>query len=162
MCGLKAAQKHERPFRAAKDHMQPLAALDSFLLNRKMILNWHHLSSVLPTTRRWALMRKNFFSFAIKKYFTLSHDSKTYTFRNRKPVCFWCNYFYLHMIFINNSVLSKSKKVIKIPVTIIFRDHIDNTLGAVQKSYLSPGGGGLNQHVRMVWDRRGGVRDGLK
>ena len=39
MCGLKAAQKHERPFRAAKDHMQPLAALDSFLLNRKKILN---------------------------------------------------------------------------------------------------------------------------
>ena len=38
MCGLKAAQKHERPFRAAKDHMQPLAALDSFLPNGKNIL----------------------------------------------------------------------------------------------------------------------------
>ena len=81
-------------------------------------------------------------------------------FRNRKAVCFWCNYFYLHMMFTNNSVLSKRKLVIKIPCTIIFRDRIDNTLGAVQKSYLSPGGGGLNQHVRMVWDRRGGVRDG--
>ena len=38
MCGLKAAQKHERPFRAAKDHMQPLAALDYFLPNGKNIL----------------------------------------------------------------------------------------------------------------------------
>ena len=35
MCGLKAAQIHERPFRAAKDHVQPLAALDSFLPNGK-------------------------------------------------------------------------------------------------------------------------------
>ena len=35
MCGLKAAQIHERPFRAAKDHVQPLAALDSFLPNAK-------------------------------------------------------------------------------------------------------------------------------
>ena len=38
MCGLKAAQIHERPFRAAKDHVQPLAALDSFLPNGKKIL----------------------------------------------------------------------------------------------------------------------------
>ena len=38
MCGLKAAQIHERPFRAAKDHMQPLAALDSFLPDGKKIL----------------------------------------------------------------------------------------------------------------------------
>ena len=31
MCDLKAAQMHERPFRAAKDHVLLLAALDSFL-----------------------------------------------------------------------------------------------------------------------------------
>ena len=31
MRDLKAAQMHERPFRPAKDHVQPLAALDSFL-----------------------------------------------------------------------------------------------------------------------------------
>ena len=35
MCGLKAAQIHEPAFRAAKDHVQPLAALDSFLPNGK-------------------------------------------------------------------------------------------------------------------------------
>ena len=46
MCGLKAAQVHERPFRAAKDHMQPLAALDSFLSNGNKIVIRHHLSSV--------------------------------------------------------------------------------------------------------------------
>ena len=34
-CGIKATQIHERPFRAAKDHMQPVAALDSFLPNGK-------------------------------------------------------------------------------------------------------------------------------
>ena len=31
MCGLQAAQIHEQPFRAAKDHVLLLAALDSFL-----------------------------------------------------------------------------------------------------------------------------------
>ena len=31
MCGLKAAKIHERPFRAAKDHVQTLAALDFYL-----------------------------------------------------------------------------------------------------------------------------------
>ena len=31
MCSLKAAQIHERPISAAKDHVQPLAALDSLL-----------------------------------------------------------------------------------------------------------------------------------
>ena len=35
MCSLKASQIHERPFRAAKDHVQLLAALDSFLPNGK-------------------------------------------------------------------------------------------------------------------------------
>ena len=35
MCGLKASQIHEWPFRAAKDHALLLAALDSFLLNGK-------------------------------------------------------------------------------------------------------------------------------
>ena len=29
MCGLKSAQIYDRHFRAAKGHMQPLAALDS-------------------------------------------------------------------------------------------------------------------------------------
>ena len=46
MFGLKAAQIHERPFRAVKDHVQPLAALDPFLPNGKKILIWHHLSSL--------------------------------------------------------------------------------------------------------------------
>ena len=40
MCGLKAAQIHDRPFRAVKDHVQPLAALDSFLPNYGNILIW--------------------------------------------------------------------------------------------------------------------------
>ena len=31
VCGLKAAQIHEQPFRAAKDLVQPSAAQDSFL-----------------------------------------------------------------------------------------------------------------------------------
>ena len=35
MCDLKAAQIHERPFSTVKDHVQPLAALDSFLPNGK-------------------------------------------------------------------------------------------------------------------------------
>ena len=35
MCGLKAAQIHEPAFRAAKDHGQPLAALDSIFPNGK-------------------------------------------------------------------------------------------------------------------------------
>ena len=35
MCGLKVAKVHEQPFGAAKDHVQPLAALDSFLPNGK-------------------------------------------------------------------------------------------------------------------------------
>ena len=38
MCGLKAAQIHERPFRATKGHVQPLAALDSLWPNAKKIL----------------------------------------------------------------------------------------------------------------------------
>ena len=33
MCGLEAAQIHEPAFRAAKDHVQPLAALVSFFPN---------------------------------------------------------------------------------------------------------------------------------
>ena len=35
VCGLKASQIHEWPFKAAKDQVQPLAALDSFLPNGK-------------------------------------------------------------------------------------------------------------------------------
>ena len=35
MCGIKASQIHEWPFKAAKDHVQPSAALDSFLPNGK-------------------------------------------------------------------------------------------------------------------------------
>ena len=35
MCGLKAAQIHEQLFRAAKGHVQPLAALNSLLPNGK-------------------------------------------------------------------------------------------------------------------------------
>ena len=38
MCGLKVAQMYGRPFRASKVHVQPLAALDSFLSNGKKIL----------------------------------------------------------------------------------------------------------------------------
>ena len=37
MCILKAAQMHVRPSRAAKDHVQPLAALDFFLTYGKKI-----------------------------------------------------------------------------------------------------------------------------
>ena len=37
VCGLKAVQMHERPFRAAKDHVQPLAALNSLLPYGKKI-----------------------------------------------------------------------------------------------------------------------------
>ena len=42
MCSLKAAQIHEGPFRAAKDHVEPLVALDSFLPYGKKVLisNW--------------------------------------------------------------------------------------------------------------------------
>ena len=46
MCALKGAQVHERPFRAAKEPVQPLAALDSFLPNGKKILICPHLSSM--------------------------------------------------------------------------------------------------------------------
>ena len=38
MCGHMAAQMHGRPFRAAKELVQPLAALDSFLPYGKKIL----------------------------------------------------------------------------------------------------------------------------
>ena len=38
MCDLKAAQILEWPFRAAKEPVQPLAALDSFLPTGKKIL----------------------------------------------------------------------------------------------------------------------------
>ena len=38
MCGLKAAQIYELPFRVTKDHVQPLTTLDSFLPNGKKIL----------------------------------------------------------------------------------------------------------------------------
>ena len=48
MCGLKAAQIHVRPFRAAEDHVQPSTALDLFLPNGKKILIWLHLSTLPP------------------------------------------------------------------------------------------------------------------
>ena len=53
MSGLKAAQTHERSFRAAKDHVQPLATLNSLLPNGKKILILHHLTSMseLPALR---------------------------------------------------------------------------------------------------------------
>ena len=38
MCDLKAAQMHVRSFRAVKEPVQPLAALDSFLPYGKTIL----------------------------------------------------------------------------------------------------------------------------
>ena len=47
MCGLKAAQIHGRPFRATKEHMQPLAAQDSFLPNGKKFWFLTGLSSLL-------------------------------------------------------------------------------------------------------------------
>ena len=46
MCGLKAAQLHEWPFRAGKELLHPSAALDPFLPNGKKILISRHLSSV--------------------------------------------------------------------------------------------------------------------
>ena len=47
MCGLNAAQIHEQPFRAAIKHVQPSAALDSFLPNGKKIWYIADLSSLL-------------------------------------------------------------------------------------------------------------------
>ena len=47
MCDLKAAQIHGRPFRPAKNLVQPLAALDSFLPNGKKIWYVADLSSLL-------------------------------------------------------------------------------------------------------------------
>ena len=64
MCGLKAAQIHDRPFRAAKDDVQTLAALDSFLPNGKKILIWHHLSS---------LDQRHFYTIIVARY-KLQHN----------------------------------------------------------------------------------------
>ena len=47
MCGLKAAQKHERSSRAAKEPVQPLAVLYFLLPYGKKILICRHLSSML-------------------------------------------------------------------------------------------------------------------
>ena len=47
MCDLKAAQIHGRPFRPAKNLVQPSAALDSFLPNGKKIWYIADLSSLL-------------------------------------------------------------------------------------------------------------------
>ena len=41
-----AAQMHGRPFRAVKELVQPLAALDSFLPYGKKILIWHHFPAI--------------------------------------------------------------------------------------------------------------------
>ena len=46
MCGLMATQIHGRPFRAARELVQPLAALDSFLPYGKKILIWHHFPTI--------------------------------------------------------------------------------------------------------------------
>ena len=48
-----AAQMHGRPFRAAKELVQPLAALDSFLPYGKKILIWHHFPAITSHVRRW-------------------------------------------------------------------------------------------------------------
>ena len=43
MCGPNAAKIYKQPFRAAKDHVQPFVALDSFLPNgKKNILAVYH------------------------------------------------------------------------------------------------------------------------
>ena len=47
MCGLKAAQMHKRPFRAAREPMQPSAAQDSFLPYGKKDLILDGLLSML-------------------------------------------------------------------------------------------------------------------
>ena len=47
MCSLKAAKIHGRPFRPAKNLVQPSAALDSFLPNGKKIWYIADLSSLL-------------------------------------------------------------------------------------------------------------------
>ena len=49
MSSLKAAQIHERPFRAAKGPVQPLAALDSPFTLRQKDLIFRHLSSAMGT-----------------------------------------------------------------------------------------------------------------
>ena len=41
-----AAQMHGRPFRVAKELVQPLAVLDSFLPYGKKILIWHHFPAI--------------------------------------------------------------------------------------------------------------------
>ena len=46
ICGIKAAQIHERLFRATIIHVQPLAALDTFLSNGKKIWYVADLSSM--------------------------------------------------------------------------------------------------------------------
>ena len=47
MCGLKAAQIHDRSLKTGEKPVQPLVALDSFLPNGKKILIKHLLSSVV-------------------------------------------------------------------------------------------------------------------
>ena len=44
-CGLKSAQIHGRSFSGAKNPVQPLAALDSFLSNNKKMIS-RYLSSM--------------------------------------------------------------------------------------------------------------------
>ena len=56
MCVLKATQIHERPFRAAKDQVQPYAALGYILPNGKKILICPHLSSLgMLASTHWRL-----------------------------------------------------------------------------------------------------------
>ena len=49
MCGLKAAEMHEQPFRATKELVQPSTAQDFVLPYGKKILNSGHLSSIFTT-----------------------------------------------------------------------------------------------------------------
>ena len=62
MCGLIAAQMHGRPYRAARELVQPPAALDYFLPYGKKILIWHHFPAITIhgrghiTFRRWKLL----------------------------------------------------------------------------------------------------------
>ena len=61
-----AALMHRRPFRAARESVQPLAAQDSFLPCGKKILIWHHFPAIIIHAsshgQLWYLWRLNMFS----------------------------------------------------------------------------------------------------
>ena len=50
MSGLKAIKIHERPFRAVKEPVQPLVALDSFFTLKQKRFDFRPLSSAMGTT----------------------------------------------------------------------------------------------------------------